>query len=100
MYIRFTINKYKMRKILPLILFLLISINLFSDNAIKIYSSEIQEYRTVDSGIKSDSFSRYLAIDKNGLQCYLYLGKDEDGDIYTIIEYSDYAWLYYLKPNN
>jgi hypothetical protein len=70
-----------------------------SESTVKIYSSEIQEYRMVSDGVQSGNSKRYLAVDKNGLQCYLYLGNNEEG-IYTIIEYSDYAWLYYLNPND
>jgi hypothetical protein len=126
-----------MKKILPILTFLLITTNLFAqasfaratefylgykaskeskivwsngsevdilvvitESTVKIYSSEIQEYRMVNDGVNLGNHSRYLAIDKNGLQCFLYLGNDEDGNIYTIIEYGDYAWMYYLKPND
>jgi hypothetical protein len=70
-----------------------------SETTLKIYSSEIQEYRMVSDGVEFGSAKRYLAVDKDGLQCYLYLGNTE-GVIYTIIEYGDYAWMYYLNPND
>ncbi len=70
-----------------------------SDNTVKIYSSEIQEYRMVDNGKDFGTYTRYLAVDKSGLQCFLYLGTKDDS-IYTVIEYGDYAWMYYLTPNN
>ena len=53
----------------------------------------------VSDGVEFGSAKRYLAVDKDGLQCYLYLGNTE-GVIYTIIEYGDYAWMYYLNPND
>lgn len=75
-----------------------------SESLVKIYSSEIQEYRIVSDGEKftddGNSYVKYLAVDKSGLQCILYLGTDIDSDIFTIIEYGDYAWMYYLKPND
>ena len=69
------------------------------DMLVVIYSSEIQEYRMVDNGKDFGEYTRYLAVDKSGLQCFLYLGSKE-GNIYTVIEYGDYAWMYYLTPNN
>jgi hypothetical protein len=70
-----------------------------SESTVKIYSSEIQEYRMINDGTELGSSKRYLSVDKNGLQCFIYLGKNDEG-IYTIIEYSDYAWMYYLNPND
>ena len=70
-----------------------------SESTLKIYSSEIQEYRMVSDGTDLLNAKRYLAIDKNGLKCVVYLGSN-DGLIYTIIEYGDYAWMYYLNPND
>ena len=70
-----------------------------SEDKVKIYSSEIQEYRMTGKSSSTENGTRYFAVDTKGLQCFLYLGKKDD-IIYVIIEYGDYAWMYLVTPNN
>ena len=70
-----------------------------SENKLKIYSKEIQEYRMTGKSIKTNKGSRFLAVDGSGLQCFVYIG-NKDEIMYLVIEYSDYAWMYLITPSN
>ncbi len=70
-----------------------------SEDKVKIYSSEIQEYRMTGKSTQTETGVRYFAVDSNGLQCFLYLGRKDD-IMYLIIEYGDYAWMYLVTPND
>jgi hypothetical protein len=70
-----------------------------SKDKVKIYSSEVQEYRMTGKSSKTEDGAKYFAVDTNGLQCFVYLGK-KDGVTYIIVEYVDYAWMYLLTPND
>jgi hypothetical protein len=69
-----------------------------SQDKVKIYSSEIQEYRMTGESTETKTGVRYLSVDKDGLQCFVYLGRKDD-IMYLTIEYGDYAWMYFIYPN-
>jgi len=70
-----------------------------SEDKVKIYSSEIQEYRMTGKSTKTETGYRNFAVDSNGLQCFVYVGRKDDV-MYLIIEYGDYAWMYLITPND
>jgi hypothetical protein len=70
-----------------------------SEDKVKIYSSEVQEYRMTGKSTSTETGTRYFAVDTSGLQCFVYLGRKDDV-MYLIIEYGDYAWMYLITPND
>jgi hypothetical protein len=63
---------------------------------VTIYSSEVQEYRILSLSEEIEGGSKWFAVDKDGKQCFYYIGYTEDY-IFQAIEYSDYAWMYLVK---
>lgn len=84
---------------------LLIDVN---DDEIKIHSSEIQEYDIINCEIEFvgvspndpktvNRFSTFLVSDKNGFECRCYVGKTNDLISFIMVEYPDYALVYFIK---
>jgi|688.fasta_scaffold331538_2 hypothetical protein len=71
------------------------------DQKLTIYSNETQVYRIITLNYREEDMSQYLAVNDNGIKCYVYLGRyGESGDIGVTIEFSDLAWLYVISPED
>jgi hypothetical protein len=71
------------------------------DQKLTIYSKEMQTYRILTLNYRDNDMSQYLAVNQDGIKCYVYLGNyGESGDIGITIEFSDLAWLYVVSPED
>ena len=48
-----------------------------------------------------DNTAQYRMQDANGISCNFYMGQSElPGVLFMVVEYSDYAWMYFVVPEN
>jgi hypothetical protein len=61
-------------------------------------TDDIQTYHVIDN-IRDEKYqSKWLALDKNGSRCHIYIGVDvSSNETYVIIEYSTTAFCFYVK---
>jgi len=70
-----------------------------TDNKVTIFSKTQQEYYVVGKLAEMDNTAQYRMQDANGISCNFYMGPTEiDGVLFMIVEYSDYAWMYFVVP--
>lgn len=70
-----------------------------TDNKVTIFSKTQQEYYVVGKLAEMDNTAQYRMQDANGISCNFYMGPTEiDGVLFIIVEYSDYAWMYFVIP--
>lgn len=68
---------------------------------VTIYSKETQTYRIVSLKENDLNSSKYLAVNTNGIRCYLYIGKyGESDDMAITIEFSDLGWTYVVTEDD
>ena len=71
------------------------------DQKVTIYSKETQTYRIISLKENGENISQYLAINGNGIKCYLYIGKyGKSNDIGVTIEFSDLGWTYVVTEDD
>ena len=71
------------------------------DQKVTIYSKETQTYRIVSLKDNDLNSSKYLAVNTNGIRCYLYIGKyGESDDMAITIEFSDLGWTYVVTEDD
>ena len=71
------------------------------DQKVTIYSKETQTYRIISLKENGEKISQYLAINGNGIKCYLYIGKyGKSNDIGVTIEFSDLGWTYVVTEDD
>jgi len=62
---------------------------------INIYSEEPQTYHIIQIDVREENMARWTAINKDGIRCYVYMGKyGESNELGLTIEFNDYAWTY------
>lgn len=72
-----------------------------TDNKVTIFSKTQQEYYVVGKLAEMDNTAQYRMQDAKGISCNFYMGPTEiDGVLFMIVEYSDYAWMYFVVPEN
>ena len=70
-----------------------------TDTKVTIFSKSQQEYYVVGKLAEQDNVSQYRMQDSNGISCNFYMGQTElPGVLFIVIEYSDYAWMYFVVP--
>ena len=70
-----------------------------TDNKVTIFSKTQQDYYVVGKLAEMDNTAQYRMQDANGISCNFYMGPTEiDGVLFMIVEYSDYAWMYFVVP--
>ena len=66
---------------------------------ITIFSKTQQEYFVVGKLAEMDNTAQYRMQDANGISCNFYMGQSElPGVLFMIVEYNDYAWMYFVIP--
>ena len=70
-----------------------------TDNKVTIFSKTQQEYYVVTKLAEMDNTIQYRMQDANGISCNFYMGQSEiPGVMFMVVEYSDYAWMYFVVP--
>ena len=70
-----------------------------TDNKVTIFSKTQQEYYVVGKLAEMDNTAQYRMQDANGISCNFYMGQSEiPGVMFMVVEYSDYAWMYFVVP--
>ena len=70
-----------------------------TDNKVTIFSKTQQEYYVVGKLAEMDNTAQYRMQDTNGISCNFYMGPTQiDGVLFMVVEYSDYAWMYFVVP--
>ena len=70
-----------------------------TDNKVTIFSKTQQEYYVVGKLAEMDNTAQYRMQDANGISCNFYMGPSEiEGVLFMVVEYSDYAWMYFVVP--
>lgn len=70
-----------------------------TDNKVTIFSKTRQEYYVVTKLAEMDNTIQYRMQDANGISCNFYMGQSEiPGVMFMVVEYSDYAWMYFVVP--
>ena len=70
-----------------------------TDNKVTIFSKTQQEYYVVGKLAEKDNTAQYRMQDANGISCNFYMGQSEiPGVMFMVVEYSDYAWMYFVVP--
>jgi len=70
-----------------------------TDTKVTIFSKTQQEYYVVGKLAEIDNTVQYRMQDANGTSCNFYMGESElPGVLFMIVEYSDYAWMYFVVP--
>lgn len=70
-----------------------------TDNKVTIFSKTQQDYYVVGKLAEMDNTAQYRMQDANGISCNFYMGPTQiDGVLFMIVEYSDYAWMYFVVP--
>jgi hypothetical protein len=66
-----------------------------------IYSAVQQVYRIVSLNYQTEDIVQYLAVNKDGVRCFVYIGQYGEGrDIGVTVEFNDLAWTYIVTPDN
>ena len=69
------------------------------DDKVTIFSNTIQNYFLVGKLSESENTVQYRMQDTNGISCNFYMGPSEiEGVMFMIVEYNDYAWMYFVIP--
>ena len=69
------------------------------DNKVTVFSKTQQEYFVVGKLAEIENAVQYRMQDFNGISCNFYMGPTEiEGVLFIIVEYSDYAWMYFVIP--
>ena len=72
-----------------------------TDTKVTIFSKTQQEYYVVGKLAEMDNTAQYRMQDANGISCNFYMGQSElPGVLFMVVEYSDYAWMYFVVPEN
>ena len=72
-----------------------------TDNKVTIFSKTQQEYYVVGKLAEKDNTAQYRMQDVNGISCNFYMGPTEiQGVLFMVVEYNDYAWMYFVVPEN
>ena len=72
-----------------------------TDTKVTIFSKTQQEYYVVGKLAEMDNTAQYRMQDANGINCNFYMGQSElPGVLFMVVEYSDYAWMYFVVPEN
>ena len=64
-------------------------------------NSKVQQFYHIDSAAIPLEYTKgnyWYALDNSGVRCRIYLYMDEFSDIFVAVEYSDYSWIYNVKP--
>ena len=70
-----------------------------TDNKVTIFSKTQQEYYVVGKLAEMDNTAQYRMQDANGISCNFYMGQSEiPGVMFMVVEYNDYAWMYFVVP--
>ena len=70
-----------------------------TDNKVTIFSKTQQEYYVVGKLAEKDNTAQYRMQDANGTSCNFYMGPTEiQGVLFMVVEYNDYAWMYFVVP--
>ena len=70
-----------------------------TDNKVTIFSKTQQEYYVVAKLAEMDNTAQYRMQDASGISCNFYMGQSEiPGVMFMVVEYSDYAWMYFVVP--
>ena len=70
-----------------------------TDNKVTIFSITHQEYYVVGNLAEKDNTAQYRMQDANGISCNFYMGQSEiPGVMFMVVEYNDYAWMYFVVP--
>ena len=70
-----------------------------TDNKVTIFSKTQQEYYVVGKLAEMDNTAQYRMQDANGISCNFYMGQSEiPGVLFMVVEYNDYAWMYFVVP--
>ena len=70
-----------------------------TDNKVTIFSKTQQEYYVVGKLAEKDNTAQYRMQDVNGISCNFYMGPTEiQGVLFMVVEYNDYAWMYFVVP--
>ena len=70
-----------------------------TDNKVTIFSKTQQEYYVVGKLAEKDNTAQYRMQDSNGISCNFYMGPTEiQGVLFMVVEYNDYAWMYFVVP--
>jgi hypothetical protein len=71
------------------------------DQKLTIYSETLQTYRIINLKENGERIAKYLAVNSDGIKCYLYVGQyGESDDIGVTIEFSDLAWTYVVSEDD
>ena len=70
-----------------------------TDNKVTIFSKTQQDYYVVAKLAEMDNTIQYRMQDASGISCNFYMGQSEiPGVMFMVVEYSDYAWMYFVVP--
>lgn len=70
-----------------------------TDTKVTIFSKTQQDYFVVGKLAEQDNIVQYRMQDVNGISCNFYMGQtDIQGVLFMIVEYNDYAWMYFVTP--
>ena len=68
---------------------------------VTIYSEKLQTYRIVSLKENTENISQYLAVNGDGIRCFLYLGKyGQSEDLGVTIEFNDVGWTYIVSKED
>jgi hypothetical protein len=72
-----------------------------TDSKVTIFSKSQQDYYVVGKLSEQDNVAQYRMQDSSGNSCNFYMGPTEiQGVLFIIVEYNDYAWMYFVAPEN
>ena len=72
-----------------------------TDSKVTIFSKSQQDYYVVGKLSEQDNVAQYRMQDSSGNSCNFYMGPTEvQGVLFIIVEYNDYAWMYFVVPEN
>lgn len=67
---------------------------------VTIYHEKLQTYRIINLKENGISSSQYLAVNSEGIRCYLYIGRyGETDDMIVTVEFNDLAWTYVVSED-
>ena len=70
-----------------------------TDTKVTIFSKTQQDYYVVGKLAEMDNTAQYRMQDTNGISCNFYMGQSKlPGVLFMVVEYSDYAWMYFVVP--
>jgi hypothetical protein len=72
-----------------------------TDSKVTIFSKSQQDYYVVGKLAEQENVVQYRMQDSSGNSCNFYMGPTEiKGVLFIIVEYNDYAWMYFVVPEN